>query len=44
MFRKAEFWGVVTNAYGFYSITIPEGKYSMVISFSGYAIDTVVWI
>lgn len=33
--------GVVTNAYGFYSITIPEGKYAMVISFSGYAIDTV---
>src|ERR1700730_11094793 len=29
--------GVVTNAYGFYSITIPEGKYSMIISFSGYA-------
>src|SRR5882757_4031836 len=33
--------GVVTNSYGFYSITIPEGKYSMVISFSGYAIDTI---
>ena len=34
--------GVVTNSYGFYSITIPEGKYSMVISYSGYAVDTVV--
>src|SRR5216684_1504664 len=34
--------GVVTNAYGFYSITIPAGKYSMVISFSGYAADTIV--
>ena len=33
--------GVVTNAYGFYSITIPAGHYSMVISFSGYATDTV---
>lgn len=33
--------GVVTNAYGFYSITIPEGKYSMVISYSGYATDTI---
>src|SRR6266702_7345896 len=34
--------GVVTNSYGFYSITIPEGKYSMVISYSGYAADTIV--
>ena len=33
--------GVVSNSYGFYSITIPEGKYAMVVSFSGYAIDTV---
>jgi len=34
--------GVVTNAYGFYSITIPEGRYSMLISFSGYAADTTI--
>jgi hypothetical protein len=34
--------GVVTNAYGFYSITIPAGNYSMVISYSGYAVDTMV--
>ena len=33
--------GVVTNAYGFYSITIPAGHYSMVVSFSGYATDTI---
>lgn len=33
--------GVVTNSYGFYSITIPEGKYSMIISYSGYATDTI---
>jgi len=33
--------GVLTNAYGFYSITMPEGHYSVVISFSGYATDTV---
>src|SRR5579859_4862769 len=33
--------GVVTNAYGFYSITIPEGHYSMVVSFSGYGTDTI---
>src|SRR5260221_9413 len=34
--------GIVTNSYGFYSITIPEGKYSMIISYSGYATDTIV--
>src|SRR5579872_2594923 len=33
--------GVVTNAYGFYSITIPGGKYTMLISFSGFATDTM---
>src|ERR1700761_3015137 len=33
--------GVTTNAYGFYSITLPEGQYSMVITFSGYEPDTV---
>lgn len=33
--------GVVTNAYGFYSITLPKGQYTMVISFSGYATDTI---
>src|SRR5882757_1504771 len=33
--------GVVTNSYGFYSISIPDGKYTMVVSFSGYATDTI---
>jgi hypothetical protein len=33
--------GIVTNAYGFYSMTLPEGKYAMIISFSGYVPDTV---
>ena len=32
---------VSTNAYGFYSITLPEGHYRMVITFSGYAPDTI---
>ena len=32
--------GVATNAYGFYSITIPSGHYLLVVSFSGYATDT----
>lgn len=33
--------GVSTNAYGFYSITLPEGRYSLLISYSGYSMDTV---
>jgi hypothetical protein len=32
--------GVATNAYGFYSITLPEGHYRIVTTFSGYAPDT----
>ncbi|OJW54322.1 MAG: collagen-binding protein [Sphingobacteriales bacterium 50-39] len=35
--------GIVSNSYGFYSITIPEGHYTMVVSFSGYAPDTVAF-
>lgn len=33
--------GTVTNSYGFYSITAPSGTYHVLISFSGYATDTV---
>ena len=33
--------GVVTNAYGFYSLTAPSGNYTLVISFSGYRSDTL---
>ena len=32
--------GTTTNAYGFYSITVPEGKYRVVISNAGYMADT----
>ena len=28
--------GINTNAYGYYSITLPEGEYKMIISFVGY--------
>lgn len=28
--------GVVTNVYGFYSITLPKGKYTLVFSYIGY--------
>lgn len=28
--------GTVTNSYGFYSITVPEGKYTLVFSYVGY--------
>jgi hypothetical protein len=34
--------GVVTNAYGYYSITMPESDYQVVISYSGYLTDTVM--
>ncbi len=33
--------GVLSNSYGFYSITAPENKYVMVVSFSGYQSDTL---
>lgn len=29
--------GTITNAYGYYSITLPQGKYTVVYSFIGYA-------
>jgi len=36
--------GVNTNAYGFYSITIPEGKYTVMAQFTGYKTkaDTII--
>lgn len=33
--REAE-TGVTTNTYGFYSITLPEGKYNLVFTYLGY--------
>lgn len=32
--------GTTTNVYGFYSITVPEGKYTLKISFLGYETTT----
>ncbi len=32
--------GVTTNPYGFYSITLPEGQYTMVFSYIGYEKQT----
>ncbi len=32
--------GTVSNAYGFYSITLPEGKYRIVYSYVGFKADT----
>ena len=29
--------GTTTNEYGFYSLTAPEGEYTLVISYIGYA-------
>jgi TonB dependent receptor-like, beta-barrel/CarboxypepD_reg-like domain/TonB-dependent Receptor Plug Domain len=33
--------GTTTNSYGFYSLTIPEGNYSIYSSFLGFNIDTL---
>jgi len=37
VFLKGTSIGVVTNEYGFYSITVPEGNYTLNISYMGYA-------
>jgi outer membrane cobalamin receptor len=34
-------YGTVTNVYGFYSITLPKGNYSIRLSFIGYQIKTL---
>jgi hypothetical protein len=31
-----KFQGTVTNIYGFYSLTLPEGKYTFTVSYIGY--------
>ncbi len=36
VYAKGTFFGTTTNAYGFYSITLPEGFYQMVFSLIGY--------
>ena len=33
--------GAVTNAYGFYSITLPKGTYEIQFSYMGYAFQTI---
>jgi hypothetical protein len=40
VFFKETKSGTVTNAYGFYSITVPGGSYTMVISYMGY--ETII--
>ena len=36
VFLKGTTIGVVTNEYGFYSLTAPAGKYTLVFSYLGY--------
>lgn len=36
VYIKETYKGVTTNHYGFYSLTVPEGKVTLVISFIGY--------
>ena len=33
--------GVISNAYGFYAITAPAGRYTLLISFVGYRVDSI---
>ena len=33
--------GTVSNAYGFYSVTVPKGKYTLVINYLGFQADTI---
>src|SRR6201991_1101461 len=33
--------GMFSNAYGFYSISAPEGRYTLLVSFSGYRTDSL---
>ena len=36
VFAKGTCLGTITNAYGFYSLTLPKGNYDIVFSFIGY--------
>ena len=44
VYDKTTLQGATTNGYGFYSLTLPEGKYLVAFSFMGYApvIQTIV--
>lgn len=33
--------GITTNAYGYFSITLPDGEYNIVVSYLGYATQTL---
>lgn len=37
VFLKGTATGVITNEYGFYSLTAPKGNYTLIISYMGYA-------
>ena len=34
-------YGTISNSYGFYSLSAPEGHYTLITSFSGYRPDTL---
>ena len=36
VFAKGTCFGAITNAYGFYSLTLPKGIYEIIFSFMGY--------
>src|SRR5258705_12774712 len=33
--------GVISNSYGFYAITAPAGRYTLLVSFVGYSVDSI---
>jgi len=41
-FRQLPGVGVSANSYGFYSITLREGTYTMITSYTGYTTDTLI--
>ncbi len=41
LIEEAPYTGVTTNAYGFYSISVPEGKYSVRFQYIGYKSITI---
>ena len=40
-FKELPKFGSISNSYGFYSITAPEGSYTLIINVSGYQPDSI---
>ena len=43
VFVSGESNAIISNAYGYYSVTLPEGNYTLAVTFAGYvAADTSI--